>query len=151
MNEIAGLQQDVVSRRLSTPGTTLRAFVDSPLPGLCLRVMGELEQNINSEAPFAEHVSSILDTFVCIQDPTCTGQHELADALSAKRKELKDLCAQAENHQKEREKIRSEQHQLAEETMHDLETTTDSLLNLYSEKVIGTFCKLLFFHFHGCE
>ena len=137
MNEIAALQYDVASRRCSTSATTLRAFVDSPLPGLCMRVMGEPDQSTNSDAPFAEHVSSILDTFACIQDPACTGKQELADALSAKRKELKDLCSQLENHQKEREKVRSEQHELAEEAMRDLESTTDSLLSLYSEKVIS--------------
>ena len=97
--------------------------------------MGDIDQNANSEVSFTDHVSSILDSFACIQDPACTGKQELSDALSLKKKELKELSSQIENHQREQEKIRSEQQELAEETMRDLESTTDCLLKLHSEKV----------------
>ena len=127
MEEIAKLQEDIASRRCTTAGTSIRAFLECPFPALCSRVMGDLDQCAQSEAPFAEHVSKILDAFVCIQ--------ELAEALALKKKELKDLCSQLEAHQREREKIRIEQQELAEEAMRELESTTDCLLNLHSEKV----------------
>ena len=135
MEEIAKLQEDIASRRCTTAGTSIRAFLECPFPALCSRVMGDLDQCAQSEAPFAEHVSKILDAFVCIQDPACTGKQELAEALALKKKELKDLCSQLEAHQREREKIRIEQQELAEEAMRELESTTDCLLNLHSEKV----------------
>lgn len=135
MEEIANLQQDLASRRCTTSGHSLRAFLDCPLPRLCSRVMGDLDRCAQSDAPFSDHVSTILESFACIQDPACTGKQELADALAAKKRELKDLSSQLETHQREREKIRSEQQELAEDTMRELESTTDILLNLHSEQV----------------
>eukprot|EP00291_Cryptomonas_curvata_P015126 CAMPEP_0172152210 /NCGR_PEP_ID=MMETSP1050-20130122/704_1 /TAXON_ID=233186 /ORGANISM="Cryptomonas curvata, Strain CCAP979/52" /LENGTH=783 /DNA_ID=CAMNT_0012820493 /DNA_START=68 /DNA_END=2419 /DNA_ORIENTATION=- len=134
LEEIAALQDDVASRRCATPSVALRSFIDCPLPGLCARIIGELERCGESELPFAEHVSAILDDFVCIQDPACTGKQELAEALAAKNRELKDLSLQLDAHVREREKVRSEQQELAEETMRDLESTTDCLLSLQDEQ-----------------
>ena len=132
---IASLQDDVASRRCATPSVALRAFIDCPLPALCARVVGELERCGESEAPFAEHVSTILNDFVCIQDPACTGKQELAEALAAKTRELKDLSLQLDAHVREHEKVKSEQQELSEETMRDLESTTDCLLSLQEEQV----------------